>query len=443
MSSFPLLESTEPLGNVSLNGESRWSGLWRNFSARLTSRLGYALADQIVYSFGNMVVAAIISRHCAQQQFGLYILTQRTMDVLIQLSNVVLWAPFTFYLPGTPEGKRQGYQGSIFSLQVLLCLLFTLTVWVASRWMRTPGHPELYATFLPLVATSGGILFREFTRRMYFAHMRFQEAFWTDAATVSLQIAATLWLWRLHLLDLSHVLAGLCAGAVAVSFWWLFREWRTIELGLKGTWRDLRRNLQLGRWFLGSNLVSLVGSQCNPWLLSGMLGGASVGAYAVCESVVNIPRVAFTSMQNVMGPTLARAERTSGRVGVRSEVKRMDRALLIASMSACLGVVALGPVVSRMIFKAPVTNARSILLILGLNLVAFTCTLAQSYGLTALGCVNKTFFANAIGLLAQTSVCVVLIRHFQVTGAAAAMLVGSFVVLITRQMFFHRAVRTA
>ncbi len=443
MRAFPLLESAETLGRVPLIVPSKRLVVWRGLTARISGRFGYALADQIVYSFGNMVVAAVISRHSPQQQFGIYILTQRTMDVLIQISNVVLWAPFTFNLPGTCEQKKAGYQGSLFSLQVLLCLLFTLSIWQVSHWARSRAYADLSRTLFPLVATSGGILFREFTRRMYFAHMRFREAFWTDVATVALQIVATLWLWRIHRLDLHSVLAGLSAGAVLVSFWWLFCEWSTLELSVFRTWHDFRRNLELGRWFLGSNMVFLAGSQCNPWVLSAVLGGASVGAYAVCESVVNIPRVAFTSMQNVMGPMLARAEMEDGRRGVRIAVKRMDRTLLLASVAACLGICAAGPTLSRWIFRTPVANARIILLILALNLVAYTCTLAQSYGLTALGCVDKTFFANTLGLFAQASVCVFLIRKFQVSGAAAAMLMGSLIVLITRQTFFNRAVRTA
>lgn len=443
MSTLPLLESPGAIDASAASYPGPLLGRWRAVQARITGRFGYALADQVVYSFGNMVVAAIISRHCVQRQFGIYILTQRTMDVLIQISNVLLWAPFTFYLPGTPQNKRSAYQGSILSLQILVCILFTLLLWIASRWASTATRAEFFETFRPLIATAGGILFREFTRRMYFAQMRFQEAFWTDVATVTLQIVATCWLWRSNELDLPHVLGGLCAGATLVSVWWLLREWRTLHVNAVQSWYDLRKNLQLGRWFLGSNMISLAGAQCNPWVLSAVLGGASVGAYAVCESVVNIPRVAFNSMQNVMGPMLARAEVESGKAGVRAAVKRLDRTLFLCSTAACVVLWAVGPVVGRLIFKTPVTHARTILLLLSLNLVAYSSTLAQSYGLTALGRVDTTFIANGLGLLAQAAVCLFLIRTFHVPGAAGAMLVGSVVVLAARQVFFTRAVQTA
>jgi O-antigen/teichoic acid export membrane protein len=442
MSTLPLAGAPEAIGGLNRRA-SWWRGRWEGLRAKASDRFVYALADQVVYSFGNMVVAALISRHCAQAAFGIYILTQRAMDVLIQISNVLLWAPFTFNLPGTTEERRAGYLGSTFSLQVVLCGAFTLLTWLVARWAGASARVEFDGTFSPLVWTAAGILFREFTRRMYFAQMRFKEAFWTDVATVGLQIGLTYGLWLRHRLDVRNTLWALCAGAVVVSLWWLFREWRTLEVRLVGLWGDLRGNLRLGRWFLGSNLVFLASSQCNPWVLGGMLGSAPVGAYAVCESVVNIPRVAFTSMQNVMGPMLARAEHESGRAGVRAAVKRLDRALFASSAALAVVIWGVGPFVARLIFKAPLVNARTVLLLLSLNLVAFAATLAQSYGLTALGRVDTTLYANLLGLVAQAAACVFLVRRFEVPGAAGALMLGSVVVLLARQWFFQRAVRAA
>ncbi len=422
---------------------SRWHQLAGRLRAGVSQRLGYALADQVVYSIGNMVVAAMLSRHCRQREFGIYILTQRTMDVLIQLCNVFLWGPFTFNLPGTPQHRRGTYQGSIFGLQTLFCVVFSMALWCASHWASVPARGIYYGTFAPLVITGGGILFREFTRRMYFSHLRLKEAFWTDVATVVLQIAGVEWLYYTGRLDVAHTLLVLCFGAVAVSFWWIFREWNSFRVEVSATWLDLKMNLHLGRWFLGSNMVFLASSQCNPWVLSALLGGSAVGAYAVCESVVNIPRVALTSMQNVMGPLIARARNEGGRMQLGAIVRKLDRNLLLGSIVFALGILAVGPWVAQLIFKAVPANARLLLAFLAVNLVAYAATLAQSYGLTALGRADTTFYANALGLVVQAAVCFFLVRHLQVPGAAAAMLLGSIVVLGVRGLFFRREMARA
>ncbi len=422
---------------------SRWHQLAGRLRAGVSQRLGYALADQVVYSIGNMVVAAMLSRHCRQREFGIYILTQRTMDVLIQLCNVFLWGPFTFNLPGTPQHRRGTYQGSIFGLQTLFCVVFSMALWCASHWASVPARGIYYGTFAPLVITGGGILFREFTRRMYFSHLRLKEAFWTDVATVVLQIAGVEWLYYTGRLDVAHTLLVLCFGAVAVSFWWIFREWNSFRVEVSATWLDLKMNLHLGRWFLGSNMVFLASSQCNPWVLSALLGGSAVGAYAVCESVVNIPRVALTSMQNVMGPMIARARNEGGRMQLGAIVRKLDRNLLLGSIVFALGILAVGPWVAQLIFKAVPANARLLLAFLAVNLVAYAATLAQSYGLTALGRADTTFYANALGLVVQAAVCFFLVRHLQVPGAAAAMLLGSVVVLGVRGLFFRREMARA
>ncbi len=438
MSTLPSASLASDLANPLVIPGGRWNVWAHKLRNNVSQRLGYALADQVVYSLGNMIVAAMLSRHCRQREFGIYILTQRTMDVLIQFCNVFLWGPFTFNLPGTADDRKSRYQGSIFALQVVFCLLFSVALWFAGRWAAVPARGVYYGTFTPLILTSGGILFREFTRRMYFSHMRLKEAFWTEVATNLLQVLGVEWLYLTGRLDVAHTLIVLCAGAVLVSFWWLFREWDRFRVDLRSTLDDLRMNLQLGRWFLGSNMIFLASSQCNPWVLSALLGGSAVGAYAICESVVNIPRVALTSMQNVMGPMIARARKEGGPTQLRAVVARLDRALLLGSAVFALGIVLVGPWVAQLIFKTVPGNARTLLIFLALNLVAYAATLAQSYGLTALGRADTTFYANAFGLLAQAAVCLLLVRHLQVPGAAAAMLLGSLVVLTVRGVFFRR-----
>ena len=412
--------------------------MWRRCREGIFARNSYALADQVVYSFGNMVVAAMLSRHCAQREFGIYILTQRSMDVVIQLSNVFLWAPFTFNLPGTEKDHRPAYEGSIFFLQLLLCLGFTLLMVLACRWAGTSSRSMYLRAFAPLVFAMGGILFREFTRRMYFAHMRLREAFWTDVATVGLQILAVEWLYRAGKLDVAHTLPALCVGAVLVSLWWVFRDSRQIAIRFDRMADDMRLNLRLGRWFLGTNMIYLAISQSNPWLLSSMLGGASVGAYAVCESVVNIPRVALNSMQNIMGPVVARAHDEGGKTAVRRIVSRLDRTLLAGASFCAVVVMLLGTWVARVIFNTVPENAHLILILLAMNLVAFAATLAQTFGLSALGRADTTLYANAIALLVQCTLCFGLVHRFGVSGAAGAMLLGNLAGILARGVYYRK-----
>ena len=108
--------------------------------ALVRNRLSYALGDQAVYSFGNMVVAALLSRQAGARAFGMYILTQRAMDILIQLCNTLSWAPFTFNLPATTPDRVPRYRGSVFLQQVLCCLLCVPLMALAARWASTPGR---------------------------------------------------------------------------------------------------------------------------------------------------------------------------------------------------------------------------------------------------------------------------------------------------------------
>ncbi len=440
MSTLPLVPSSADQALSQESGEEPGSrfgaGLWK----RVEGHTLYALGDQVVYSFGNMVIAASLSRHCVQTQFGVYILTQRTMDVLIQLSNVLLWGPFTFHLPGMPEARRATYQGSVLHLQLLLCVLFSGALWAAVHWTATPRHADLHGTFSALVLAGAGLLFREFTRRMYFAQMRLREAFWTDAATVLLQIAGVVGLRGTSRFDVQHVLGVLSAAAMLVSLWWWYREWQSWTFQASAVPGDLKQSFRLGRWFLGSNMVYLASAQANPWVLNAYLGGASVGRYAISESLVNIPRVALTSMQNLMGPLLARAQVEGGKSRVRVVVRQMNRILLVASALFACVLVLIGPQVARWIYRSAPGNTRVVAFLLSINLVVYACTLAQSYGLTVLNRADTTLYANGLGLAAQASVCVLFVRSFHVPGAAAALVLGSATAVAARQWFYSREI---
>ena len=439
MSQLPEPESVTELEA----GSAESASLWVRTKALVGQRMGYALADQVVYSFGNMVVAAMLSRYCTRWEFGIYILTQRALDVLNQLCNVFLWGPYTFNLPVAAKGRPQLYKGSVLVWQLVACLFAVVLMMAGKNWASTPSRGLYYGVFAPLVLTCVGIVFREYTRRMYFSDMRLKAAFWTDAATVFLQIAGVVWLKAIHKLDVPNTLWMLSLGAIAVSLWWVVDEWRSFQIRWNDVSDDMRLNMRLGRWFLGSNMVFMVSSQYNPWLISGVLGGVGVASYSVCEQVVNIPRVALTSLQNLMAPMLARSYADGGRPALKRMVARLDTLLLAGSAIFAVGVAVLGPLAARLIFKKVPGDARMILIVLALNLVAYAATMAQSYGLTAIDKAGYTFYAQFAGMVAQAAIAVWLVHMWQLPGAAASLLLGSVVVLAVRQMYYSREMRRA
>ncbi|MES2393042.1 MAG: hypothetical protein V4555_15455, partial [Acidobacteriota bacterium] len=264
-------------------GSAESASLWVRTKTLVGTRMGYALADQVIYSFGNMVVAAMLSRYCTRWEFGIYILTQRALDMLNQLCNVFLWGPYTFNLPVAAKGRPTWYKGSVLVWQLVACLFAVVLMMAVKGWASTPSRGLYYGVFAPLVMTCVGIVFREYTRRMYFSDMRLKEAFLTDAATVVLQIAGVGWLKWVHKLNVPNTLWMLSLGAIVVSLWWVAEEWRTFNIRWSDVSDDMRLNLKLGKWFLGSNMVFMVSSQYNPWLISGLLGGVGVANYSVCE----------------------------------------------------------------------------------------------------------------------------------------------------------------
>jgi O-antigen/teichoic acid export membrane protein len=418
------------------------ASLWNRARKLATGRISYALADQVTYSFGNLVVAALINRHATPWEFGIYILTQRVLDILIQMCNNVMWGPYIFNRPGLSQERQKLYLGSVFAVQMIFSVLMVLLLAGVARWCSTPSRGLYYGVFQPLILTSAGIVFREFTRRMYFADLRMKEAFWTDVATVVLQIAGVEWLYLRHSLNIPNTLFVLCAAAVFVSLWWLLQEWKTFAVGLKDIREDFVRNLHLGGWFVGSNMVFIASSQWNPWVLSALMGGVGVGMYSTCEQVINIPRVALVSVLNMMSPIMAQKYADGGKVELDALVKRFNRLFTLGSVLCAAVIMLIGPFVAKLIFKHIPGNARTIMVVLALNFIALAATLPESYGLSAINRAGPTFYANLAGFMVQAGTAIWLIRSLQLPGAAAALLLGSIVVIVVRHLYYRKEFRT-
>jgi O-antigen/teichoic acid export membrane protein len=402
-----------------------------------TEKMSYALGDQVVFSAGNLAVAALLSRAVPSREFGIFVLTQRSLDVMIQLCNVFMWAPFVYNLPHMKHEREPEYMGSIYLHQTLMCVLVGLLFYAGEKWAHTAGRGLYYGVFNPLVLTAGIIIFREYNRRIYFGQMRFRTAFWTDVATNGLQALGVFVLWRMGRLNVASALWVLAGGAFVVSAYWFASEWKRLTISLRAAWQDLVLNFKLGRWFFGSNMLFTISVQVNPWVLSGLLGGVSVADYSRCEYVTNVPRVALVSLQNVMAPMMARAMADGGKEKLNKLVMKIDKLVLFGSIVCAVIIALIGPWVARLLLKTVPGNARTILILLSLNLIAFSASLAKTYGLSAMDKAGKTFYANAAGFVVQACLCYWFIRWLHVPGAAAALLLGTATVALARHYFYR------
>jgi len=414
--------------------------------ARLTSRINhryaFALLDQGVYSLGNFVIYALMKRNNSMAEYGIFYLALRGLDLFNQLYGVLIWGPMIFNLSAIKDDLRYArYLGSNLAHQIVGSVLGVVLLVSLAAVSHARGGSAYDPLFLPLIVPSILIMLREFTRRIYFAQMRFGAAFRTDSATTLLQVAAMAWLASRHAVTYSNTLWALCFGCFFTDIYCFWTERRHFRFSLRDIRSDFRLNLQLGRWFLGSNMLFVVSQQANPWLLSGVLGPGSVGNYAICEQVINFPRVALTSMQNAMAPSMARAAADGGKSTLAKVVRRMDILLISGTAFMVALIIAFGPWVQRVIFHATANQARLVLGLLAFNLLAYAAALAQSYGLTAINRAQLNVYAAAIGLAAQLVVAVAVVRPFGVPGVAFALLIGNSVVLAARIVYYMREMR--
>jgi O-antigen/teichoic acid export membrane protein len=408
---------------------------------RVNLKFVYALLDQGIVSFGNMVVSAAVSRYCAQGDFGIFLLALRSLDVINQVCGVCIWGPYTFNLQSMEGERRRLYLGSALAHQTIASVVGLVWLLLLGFLTSRGGGGEYAQVFVPLALPSVAIIFREFTRRIYFAEFRFAQALVLDAATVGLQIAGILAMLHRGSLRPATALWALSLSASVVCVYWFVTEWKHLAFSLRDIRSDFTLNMQLGKWFFGSNMLFLGSMQLSPWLLSATSGAASVAALGVCDQVVNIPRVALTSMQNAMAPSMARAFAEGGKAALRKVVRRMDLIIVGGSAVCAVGIVVCGPWVSKAIFHKTPTNTKTIFILLALNLLAYAASLAQSYALSAINRAELNFYAGVFGIVVQLVAAFALVNSYKIPGVVFALLLGNSVVLAARIFYYVREMR--
>jgi O-antigen/teichoic acid export membrane protein len=375
------------------------------WSAATTMRQGvHSLLDQGVVSATNFLTGVIIARTCSKTELGLYMLGFSVFLFLVDLQTSLIATPYMIYAPRLKGSASALYTGSTLIHQLGFCLLAMLALAVSAVMSGFGVGPKGMGSVLwALVAAVSFIMFREYARRILFAHLQAMRALVLDSCIAVAQIGSLLVLGYLGLLSANRaywVIGGAC-GLAVLGWLWSDRSLHQVRIG--HAMADLRKNWSFGKWALISGFTWTLSMNLYPWLLAAFHGTASAGIWAACLGAVALGNPAVLGVQNFLGPKIA----------------HVPISLFCAAM-----MIWGGRVVGSLYGREYLGNGL-VVAVLAWNLSVTAVASSFSRALFAIERADIDFAANLAGLFVMFTLGIWLVRSFAIAGAAFGLLIAN------------------
>ncbi len=371
--------------------------------------------DQGIVSATNFFTGVIIGRSCTKEEFGLFTLGFSLVYLILGMQHSLISLPYTMLSPRLTERERFLYRGSALIQQIGLSLFFALGLVAASLvFSSSPIVPVLRA----LSFTIGLILLKECIRQMSFANLDIGVATCLDTGACVLQIGGLLALSLRGMLNPVSAcwVCGVSYGVPALV--WILLNRHTLAVSPDSLKKDIRRNLDFGKWVLASGILYSAGMDIYPWFLNAFMGAAAAGVWAACLGISSLGNPMYFGIQNYLSPRLAHVYHDK-------DIFRMKRFVLGASMvfAVCMSLFALfltvfGGALLEALYGGKYAGNGAVVSLLGFNLVVSSLGFAPSRSLFVLNRADMDLKTNFVVLATLTVLGISLMNTFGLTGAA-------------------------
>lgn len=405
---------------------------------RLTaSNTFLAFADQCAVSGQAFLTLLLMGAFADLAQVGIFAVALSIIAMALAIQDAAITRPYTIQLHAPIGSARQHLIASLRLFLVFAALAFLIVlafgmVGVVGRWWDGQVVVAL-ALALP------GALFREFGRRVSFAHERSIEAVLIDAPVVCLGLVGIIGLGWIGQLTAATALMVLAATNLAAGLCWLVAKGLSRATDKVPTTQVAESSWMMGRWLILYQFAMQTQGYTTHWLALLFLGASATGVYAACLSIVAFANPMLYGLFNIMIPKSARVFRQTGNHGVIRRALR-DSAILVGLMLGfCILIALFGQKVMAALY--PAAGSTQHLLIV----IAFASLLAAAGAPAAIALISANKAANlalvtCVAALINFAIILMLLPTGGLLGAAYGTLIAEFIGAAGRWIALYRAV---
>lgn len=396
-------------------------------------RESWALLDQGIVSATNFVTNVLVANYCLPRNFGIFYLAISLMYFVRGIQEQLVSAPYTIFWHRRDPAKSAIYTGSTLVHQVLLSAATLVSLYLLAWALRAhPASADLVAALGVLLVVMPFFLFREYIRKLLFAHFEFRAAVLLDLVVAVLQLGLMGVLVWAEQISVARVFLCLAAACLVPAVLWYSRYRLPIALDRHAVRRDWRENWSFGRWALMTHVIGCSTPYLMPWFIKFLRDESITAMYAACQTLVGLGNMLLTGVSNYLHPKSAHAYT----VGGTSQLWRvlMQTAVLFAVTLGpfCVLLGLTGDVIPQWAFGDEYAGLGKPLFYLAIALLASGLSMTAGNGLWALARPALNMTADFTCLVCSFGLGYVWIPQYAATGAAAAVMVGAILAAAMR-----------
>ena len=412
-----------------------------NPAAGAVRRNVWGIADQALISAANFALMVFVARALNDPAlFGAFALVHSWI-LLANIPQSGLVTRAHNVLGASRHGRRYvryttatGFGSLLIALAVAGAALAAAFVCYICGWG---------ATGLLLLAAAPAVLFwqlQEFLRRVLYTEGRTAEAFINDLISYGGQSAliGSLWLNGRLTGPLAFYSIAAAAGLAAIIGLWQLRT----SLGLRLAWAGLRENWNFGKWLVGADVVTWLGSvHAFSYIVATLVGTAASGQLRAAQALFGPARVLGFFLETVLPIRFAKALANYGPAAMHEQLKRAGVTALPLLGAYCL-LMGLGArSLTRLVYGEKYAQAGTLVaLYAGYAFLSFVMMMIAA-ALTARRRTRTIFWASLWGGIVALATSWPLIGLFQTPGVIVCMTVGVLVAIAWSWISYQRQLK--
>lgn len=400
---------------------------------RARAGAGLAIADQAIVSISNFATIYLLARAMPSGEFGFFVLAQTTVLLMTSLHNALLVEPQNVIGSRLDGVRYKTFLGTLTVAHLLwamsalgLGLLVAGVAWAMGSGRTASITLMVGLTIVPWLA-------QEFVRRALYVRSKVTAALINDLICYGLQLVAVIVLLStvgtggpvteqaLAVLGLSSLIAAV-VGTQQLRRAFGSSGWIAGAGERRQTWAEV---WALGKWLLGRNVVTWMGTNGHAWLVAALLGPGPLGVYRATIHLVNVINPLRQAAINYLPPRANRVYHSTGITSLSQWVVRISGMIGLALLPAAALFLIWPDWVMNIAYGDKLSGQ-------GLGWVLAAAATAQmltffkfpmDVAVVAMGGVRQLFWVSAIPVLLLLTVGVALITRFGILGVAMSSLV--------------------